>query len=125
MPRLSRELDIPVLTIFIDEQTGKAGVETRLEAFMDLLWQKKKRRQRLNGIKKSFEIILIFMKKSMEKEVCSVQGYMGIDVGSVSTNLVVIDPEGQVLANLYLRTRGQPIQVVQEGLRQDWQGVGG
>jgi predicted CoA-substrate-specific enzyme activase len=47
-----------------------------------------------------------------------VQGYMGIDVGSVSTNLVVINPEGQVLANLYLRTRGQPIQVVQEGLRQ-------
>jgi predicted nucleotide-binding protein (sugar kinase/HSP70/actin superfamily) len=43
MPRLSRELGIPVLTIFIDEQTGKAGVETRLEAFMDLLWQKKKR----------------------------------------------------------------------------------
>jgi predicted CoA-substrate-specific enzyme activase len=47
-----------------------------------------------------------------------VKGYMGIDVGSVSTNLVVIDPEGQVLSNLYLRTRGQPIQVVQEGLRQ-------
>ena len=42
MPRVSRELDIPVLTIFIDEQTGKAGVETRLEAFMDLLWQKKR-----------------------------------------------------------------------------------
>ncbi len=46
IPRLSRELDIPVLTIFIDEQTGKAGVETRLEAFMDLLWQKKGRRDK-------------------------------------------------------------------------------
>lgn len=46
------------------------------------------------------------------------QGYMGIDVGSVSTNLVIINPEGQVLSSLYLRTRGQPIQVVQEGLRQ-------
>lgn len=44
MPRISQELGIPVLTMFIDEQTGKAGVETRLEAFMDLLWQKKKRR---------------------------------------------------------------------------------
>ncbi len=46
MPRLSRELDIPVFTIFIDEQTGKAGVETRLEAFMDLLWQKKGHRDK-------------------------------------------------------------------------------
>ena len=45
------------------------------------------------------------------------QGYLGIDVGSVSTNLVVIDPEGQIVTSLYLRTRGQPIKVVQEGLR--------
>lgn len=42
MPKLSRDLDIPVLTLFIDEQTGKTGVETRLEAFIDLLWQKKR-----------------------------------------------------------------------------------
>jgi predicted CoA-substrate-specific enzyme activase len=45
-------------------------------------------------------------------------GYLGVDVGSVSTNLVVIDDQGKVLVDLYLRTRGQPIQVVQEGLRQ-------
>ncbi len=46
MPQLSRDLDIPVLTLFIDEQTGKTGVETRLEAFIDLLWQKKRRCQK-------------------------------------------------------------------------------
>ncbi len=43
MPRLSRDLDIPVLTLFIDEQTGPAGVETRLEAFVDLLRAKRRR----------------------------------------------------------------------------------
>ncbi len=43
--------------------------------------------------------------------------YLGIDVGSVSTNLVMLDAENRVLAYEYLRTRGQPIQVVQEGLR--------
>lgn len=42
---------------------------------------------------------------------------LGIDVGSVSTNLVIIDNKNKVLAYEYLRTRGQPIQVVQEGLR--------
>lgn len=43
--------------------------------------------------------------------------YLGIDVGSVSTNLVMADTDNQVMAFEYLRTRGQPIQVVQEGLR--------
>jgi predicted nucleotide-binding protein (sugar kinase/HSP70/actin superfamily) len=36
-PRVQREEDIPILTFVIDEQTGKAGVVTRLEAFLDLL----------------------------------------------------------------------------------------
>ena len=43
--------------------------------------------------------------------------YLGIDVGSVSTNLVLLDEGNQVIAYEYLRTRGQPIKVVQEGLR--------
>ena len=43
--------------------------------------------------------------------------YLGIDVGSVSTNLVLTDDRNQVLAFEYLRTRGRPIQVVQEGLK--------
>ena len=41
MPQVSREHDIPVLTFFLDEKTGKAGTQTRLEAFVDML--KKKR----------------------------------------------------------------------------------
>jgi predicted nucleotide-binding protein (sugar kinase/HSP70/actin superfamily) len=42
LPAISKDYGIPVLTLFIDEQTGKAGVQTRLEAFVDLL---EKRRQ--------------------------------------------------------------------------------
>ncbi|NLG33351.1 MAG: CoA protein activase [Syntrophomonadaceae bacterium] len=37
IPAVSRDYNIPVLTLFIDEQTGKAGIQTRLEAFVDLL----------------------------------------------------------------------------------------
>lgn len=44
IPSVSRDLDIPVLTMFIDEQTGKAGVETRLEAFVDLMEYKRERK---------------------------------------------------------------------------------
>ncbi len=36
LPMVSKDLDIPILSLVIDEQTGKAGVATRLEAFADL-----------------------------------------------------------------------------------------
>jgi predicted CoA-substrate-specific enzyme activase len=42
--------------------------------------------------------------------------YLGIDVGSVSTNLVLIDRETRVLAALYDRASGNPIRSVQQGL---------
>ena len=40
--KISRDLDVPILSLVLDEQTGKAGIITRLEAFIDLLWSKKK-----------------------------------------------------------------------------------
>jgi len=43
--------------------------------------------------------------------------YLGVDVGSVTTKLVALDESYNVLASLYLRTRGRPIDVVQQGLR--------
>lgn len=46
------------------------------------------------------------------------KGFLGVDVGSVSTNLVVIDEKNEVIVNLYIRTCGQPIKAVQDGLKQ-------
>jgi len=43
--------------------------------------------------------------------------YLGIDVGSVSTNLVVIDENDNVIFKLYLRTSGQPIKVLRNGMK--------
>lgn len=45
------------------------------------------------------------------------KAYLGIDVGSVSINIVVLSEAGEVLTGLYLRTRGRPIEVIQEGLK--------
>lgn len=44
--------------------------------------------------------------------------YLGIDVGSVSTKLSLIDERNSVLKTLYSRTEGDPIKAVQKGLRQ-------
>jgi len=44
--------------------------------------------------------------------------YLGIDVGSISTNLVLVDEAGDVLFTLYDRGEGNPIHSVQACLRQ-------
>ncbi len=43
--------------------------------------------------------------------------HLGIDVGSVSTNLVLLDEDLKVCKKLYLRTQGQPIKSLKEGFR--------
>ena len=43
--------------------------------------------------------------------------YLGIDVGSISTNVVAIDAERKVVAKVYLMTAGRPIEAVRDGLR--------
>ena len=43
--------------------------------------------------------------------------FLGIDIGSVSTNLVVIAASGQVLKEIYLRTDARPIEAVGRGLK--------
>ena len=37
LPQISQDMNIPVLSMAFDEQTGEAGITTRLEAFVDLL----------------------------------------------------------------------------------------
>ncbi|MBA1336847.1 MAG: Activator of 2-hydroxyglutaryl-CoA dehydratase [Firmicutes bacterium] len=43
--------------------------------------------------------------------------YLGVDVGSVSTNIVLVDDNRELVYRDYLRTMGQPIRVIQEGIR--------
>lgn len=37
LPKVSRNLQIPAMTLYVDEQSGQAGLLTRLEAFIDLI----------------------------------------------------------------------------------------
>lgn len=47
-----------------------------------------------------------------------VKTYLGLDVGSVSTNLVLIDEKGKLKDKIYIRTKGQPIIAIQAGLNE-------
>lgn len=43
--------------------------------------------------------------------------YLGIDLGSVSTNLVATDENGNLVEKMYLRTGGNPINVLLSGIQ--------
>ncbi len=47
-----------------------------------------------------------------------IPAYLGVDVGSISTNLVVLDADKRVLAKRYLMTAGAPIEAIRRGLRE-------
>ncbi|MGH9680344.1 MAG: BadF/BadG/BcrA/BcrD ATPase family protein, partial [Candidatus Acidiferrales bacterium] len=48
----------------------------------------------------------------------AIPAYLGIDIGSVSTNLALLDESGRLLHGIYLRTAGRPIEVVNQGLHE-------
>jgi len=52
------------------------------------------------------------------------EAYIGIDVGSVTTKFAVLDESDRLVADLYLLTQGQPIRMVQQGLRYIQQQLG-
>ena len=51
LPKVLKNYDFPLLTLVLDEQSGRAGLITRLEAFIDLL--KSRRRKRQDGGRES------------------------------------------------------------------------
>src|SRR5512147_105265 len=54
-----------------------------------------------------------------------VKVYMGIDIGSISTNVAVLDAGGRLLSKRYLMTAGRPIEAVRQGLRETAAEIGG
>jgi len=54
-----------------------------------------------------------------------IEAFLGLDVGSISTNLVVIDKEKNVLSKRYLMTAGRPIEAVRIGLEEIGGEIGG
>lgn len=63
LTQVSKQEDIPIISLTYDEMTGKAGITTRLEAFVDLV--KRKRRKEQNLLKKEdFSASKILISKS-------------------------------------------------------------
>ena len=44
LPQVSKEIDFPILSLVLDEHTGEAGLQTRLEAFVDMLKRREEKK---------------------------------------------------------------------------------
>ena len=53
-----------------------------------------------------------FVKNGKEK----LRVYLGLDIGSLSTNVVLIDEKHKVVARRYLPTAGKPLEAIQKGM---------
>lgn len=61
-----------------------------------------------------------FKKNGTEK----IPVYLGVDVGSLSTNVVLIDPDHRVIARRYLPTAGKPLEAIRKGISEIHDEVG-
>ncbi len=66
---------------------------------------------------------VVFLRNHITPKVSSgisdpIDVYLGIDIGSISTNLVILDDNEQILKEIYIKTDGRPIEVVDYGLRE-------
>lgn len=61
----------------------------------------------------NYKINVISHKLNNSKKI---EAYVGVDVGSISTNVVVIDKDKNVLSRRYLMTAGKPLEAVKQGL---------
>ncbi len=50
--------------------------------------------------------------------------YLGMDVGSITTKVVVLDEEDRLLAKAYIRNNGRPIEAIQQGMERVWAQLG-
>jgi predicted CoA-substrate-specific enzyme activase len=50
--------------------------------------------------------------------------YLGLDIGSLSTNVVLIDEEHRVIARRYIPTGGKPLEAIQRGMTEIYDEIG-
>ena len=88
LQKVSEDYSVPVLYLTYDSQTSDTGLDTRLEAFHE------------------------------EGEEQMTKGYLGIDIGSISTKGVIIDENRAIIARSYLWTEGNPTEASKNVVRE-------
>jgi predicted CoA-substrate-specific enzyme activase len=64
---------------------------------------------------------VVYPIKNRKEKTCV---YLGLDIGSLSTNVVLIDVSHHVVARRYLPTAGKPLEAIQQGMTEIFNDVG-
>ena len=80
--------------------------------------------QKITPLSRSHKLEISLVRFPKEKSLNSkliqndrpIKAYLGLDIGSVSTNLVLLDQQGRVIDEIYTTTEGRPVEVVQREL---------
>jgi predicted CoA-substrate-specific enzyme activase len=102
-----------------EEVTGFLGLE-KLDRYLDE-----------NKSRGNFQDQLIYADTQYDKTVYPLpEGkqktdvYLGLDVGSLSTNVVLIDEQDRVIARRYLPTESKPLEAIRQGMTEIFEEVG-
>ncbi|MDI6785784.1 MAG: acyl-CoA dehydratase activase [bacterium] len=112
----------------LEDQTSTPNLDLNLlKEKISFAKDNSKRLEPLTFNPKNFQVSFSDSSCSLKKEVPSKETldiYIGIDIGSISTNVVAIDNNKKVIAKQYLMTEGRPIEAVRKGLENIYQEVG-
>ncbi len=98
---LTNKLDVDKLEQYLRQRTGVLDETARLEKL------------KKPALPSPQSIVHTHLLDSVTEPI---DAYLGVDVGSISTNVAVIDKEKRLLAKVYLMTAGKPLDAVHRGL---------
>ncbi len=94
-----------------------------LKALDEYLRSDRKDKQYLEPLEESKAVYrkeIVFNKKEGEK----LPVYLGLDIGSLSTNVILIDDKDNIVARRYLPTASKPLNAIRRGLEEIYEEVG-
>ena len=108
----------------IEENSAKPTAQI-LQSFSNLSTNAKAF-DRMEPLKRDKLVLLRELEKSnhFSLEGKKIPVYIGIDIGSVTTKLAVIDIRGNLVKGIYTKTQARPIEVVKGGLKEIEQELG-
>jgi predicted CoA-substrate-specific enzyme activase len=95
----------------------------RIEAYLEFRQVAKSGRDSLTFDYPDYKYYDVTLEK-LPQDIDNLEVFLGVDVGSLSTNLVLIDRDRRVIARRYLMTEGRPIDAVRRGLAEIGEEVG-
>jgi predicted CoA-substrate-specific enzyme activase len=116
---------IGAVLFLMNNPERKEGFHLNLDSLKDSLKNKKEQRKgwdALSSMSRDYEDEVVL--NCIEHNDKAIDAYLGIDVGSLSTNVVIVDRNKRVLARRYLKTAGRPLEAVSRGLHEVGHEVG-